>query len=537
MEPNVHTLIKNHVTLSVTCLDRLYINGYVPTLQTSGQLCYFLKDHRGHPIPSPALFGPMRNRFLAEIDRFANQNKIPKVTFERGQRKDDEANRRRARFKGAEGVVFIGVAQEKASSFKASKGRGPQGGVRFNFTRQPVAVNHYYFYLQDHRWGPAFFKVGSYLPFPVKLCLNGHEWVKQRLREEKIAFESLDNGFLSCANPGRLQQLCDSLGPQDVQDFFDRWSKILPWPLLPEDRAAGFDHKLSIWQLEVSLTHVFDEPVQGRLFFDGIIRDNLDLGRPDRVSLLFPNRLTKRTAPPPHGYRTRILTSGVDPSLHVSYRRSDLKQYFKLGRAGRTETTVNDPRDFGSTKSLQNLDYLRRSAATVNRRLLELERIGQNCALSQQSFDRLQSPTVVNGQRASALRLGDPRVLALLQVLAHFALVASDFRNADVRAKVATLMGVALDGYTRGMMTYDLRRLRFKGLIVRVEGTHRYRVTTHGLRCALFCSKVFLRIFRPGSQSLGDNPDDIARPLRDALRAVDDAIAEICDAAQLRPAA
>jgi len=537
MEPNVHTIIKNHVTLSVTCLDRLYINGYVPTLQTSGQLCYFLKEHRGNPIPSPALFAPMRNRFLDEIERFTQKNRIPRVKFERGQRKDDEANRRRAHFKAAEGVVFIGVAQEKASSFKASKGRGPLGGVHFDFKREPVFVNHYYFYLQDHRWGPAFLKIGSYLPFPVKLCLNGHEWVKQRLREEEIAFESLDNGFLSCAKPERLQQLCDSLGPGDVQDVLDRWSKQLPWPLLPEDRAAGFDHKLSLWQLEVSLTHIFDEPVQGRLFFDGIIHDNLDLGRPDRVTLLFPNRHTKRTLRPAHGYRTRVITHGVDPSLHVSYRRSELKQYFKLGRGGRAELTVNDPADFGSTKSINNLDYLRKVGATVNRRLLEVERIGQDCTLSQKAFDRLQRPTVEQGQRASALRLGDPRAMALLQVLAHFALVAADFRNADVRAKVAALMGVALDDYTRGMMTYDLRRLRLKGLIVRVDGTHRYRVTSYGLRCALFFSKVFVRILRPGSQSLEDNPDDIPRPLRKALAAVDAAIAELCDAAQLRPAA
>jgi hypothetical protein len=113
MEPNVHDIIKNHVTLSVTCVDRLYVNGsYVPTLQTSGQLCYFLKEHRGNPIPSPALFGPMRNRFLAEVKRFAEVNKILQVQFERGERKDEVANRLRAQFNAAEGVVFIGVAQE-----------------------------------------------------------------------------------------------------------------------------------------------------------------------------------------------------------------------------------------------------------------------------------------------------------------------------------------------------------------------------------------------------------------------------------------
>jgi hypothetical protein len=536
MMPNVHSIVRDHVSLSVSCIDRLYVNGYVPTLQTSGHLCFFLKDHLGHPIPSPALFTPMHDRFVADIRRFSQQHQVPLLQFERGQRKDDVANQRRARFKDREGVVFIGVAQEKASSFKARKLRGPRGGVYFEFSRQPVAVNHYYFYLQDLRWGPAFLKVGTYLPYPVKLCLNGHEWVKQRLRERRIAFDSLDNGFLSCAKPDLLQEVCDSLGPAEIQAFFDRWSRRLPWPLTAQDRAAGFNHKLSLWQVEVSLTHVFDRPVQGRHFFEEVIRDNLDLGRPDRVSLLFDTRTTSRTRPPDRGYRTRVITDGVDPSLHIEHRRSHIKQYFKLGRALRTETTINDPGDFRSNKAIDNLGYLRNAGATVNRRLLELERVGQNCALTQDALDRLQRPTVENQHRAPALRFGDPRVMALFQALSRFALVASDFRNADLRATVASLLGWSLEQYRPGRMTYDLRRLRLKGLIVRIPGSNRYRITTYGLKVALFVSKIYLRIIRPGWLSL-EKQDDIPRPLHSALSAVDAAIGRLCDAANLRPAA
>jgi hypothetical protein len=232
-----------------------------------------------------------------------------------------------------------------------------------------------------------------------------------------------------------------------------------------------------------------------------------------------------------------VITNGVEPSLHVSYKNSDLKQYFKNGRGGRVELTVNNPNDFGANKSLENFGYLRKVGATVDRKLLELERIGQNCALSQEAFDRLQRPTVEQEQRTSALRFGDPRAMALLQALAHFALVAADFRNRDLRSKVAALTGVPIADYTPGKMTYDLRRLRLKGLVVRVEGTHRYRVTTYGMKAALFFSKTYIRVLRPGSQALEDNPDDIPRPLRQALAAVDAAIDQICDAAQLRPAA
>jgi hypothetical protein len=172
---NVHELIRDHVTLSIRCLDRLYLHAYMPQLQTSGGLCYFLRDHLGHPIPSSALFAPMLERFVSAIKRYAITQDVPLITFERGQRKDDVVADYRARRPVTDGVVVIGVAQEKMRAFKAQTRYTPRGSVTFDFTRQSVAVNHYYFYVQDREWGPAFLKLGTYLPYPIKLCLNGPE--------------------------------------------------------------------------------------------------------------------------------------------------------------------------------------------------------------------------------------------------------------------------------------------------------------------------------------------------------------------------
>src|SRR5919206_4891631 len=119
--PNIEAIIRDRVTLTIDCIDRLYLNGYVPTLQTSGQLCWYLKEHLGNPIPSPALLRPLHDRFVREVTTFAEAGQIPVVHFARGQRKDDIAAEHRARFAGPEGLVFIGVAQERASAFKARK--------------------------------------------------------------------------------------------------------------------------------------------------------------------------------------------------------------------------------------------------------------------------------------------------------------------------------------------------------------------------------------------------------------------------------
>ena len=211
--------------------------------------------------------------------------------------------------------------------------------------------------------------------------------------------------------------------------------------MTPADRAAGYDHRLAIWQLEVSLTQVFDRPVHGRHFFEAVIRDNLDLGRPDRVGLLFPCGSHRTTPPPTYGYRTRVITDGVQPSLHVDYKHSHVKQYFKEQHALRTETTINNPKDFYVNKGLENLADLRDLGHQVNHKLLEVERVSQQCVLTQDALDRLQSPTVEAGQRASALRFGDPRVMALLQALSGFTHLPQGFRNRDLRPQVEALLG------------------------------------------------------------------------------------------------
>ena len=528
--PNVHELIRDHVTLSIRCLDRLYLHAYMPKLQTSGGLCYFLRDHLGHPIPSPALFAPMLERFVGAIKAYATTHDIPMISFERGQRKDDIVAGYRAQRPLTDGVVVIGVAQEKMRAFKAHKLPARGAAVSFDFSRQSVAVNHYYFYVQDPEWGPAFLKFGTYVPYPIKLCLNGHEWVKQQLRRAKVPFDSLDNGFLACADPARLQAICDQLGPAEVQAFFDRWAARLPAPVTAADRAAGYSHRLALQQVEVSLTQVFARPVQGRHFFEAVIRENLDLGRPHRVGLLFPHRITRTTPPPACGYRTRVITDGVEPSLHIEYKSSHVKQYFKQQRALRTETTINNPNDFYVAKAVPNLSFLRNLGDQVNRKLLEVERISHHCVLTQDALDRLQRPTVEAGQRTSALRFGDPRVMALFQAITGFAHLPRGFRNRDLRPHVEALLG---RGYSASQMTYDLRRLRLKGVIHRIPNTHRYTATSYGLKVAFFVAKLYLRILRPEWPALLPTDDQLRRPLRAALDTLEAQIRKIHEDASL----
>lgn len=204
-----------------------------------------------------------------------------------------------------------------------------------------------------------------------------------------------------------------------------------------------------------------------------------------------------------------MLTEGVTPSLHVDYQHSKIKQYHKEGRALRTETTINDSRDFNIGKRLCNLPELAQVGFSANRRLLDVERLTSDPTIGQHAFRAVADPLVVGTQRASALPFDSARTQALLSVLVVFHLHPHGFRNADLRPLLAALLGLDPSLMTQGRMSYDLRRLRLHGLIERTPGTHRYTVTDRGFRLAIFLTRVHNRLVRPGLAELlmDRNPD------------------------------
>jgi hypothetical protein len=493
---SVAEVLKQHVTLEVEGIDRMYLNVYQPRLQTDRGVAAFFRFHRGETFASSALMNPMSKTFIAGVDRFVKGQQIPLITFTKGQRKDDVTQEYRSRFGGTDGIVVVGKAQEKTPVFRTERRRNPETGQAYPWiVRSTAMVNHYYFYGIDEDFGPFFLKFCTYFPYNAKLCINGHEYVKRQLAKEGIAFEALDNGVLSCADPPRLQRLCDGLSAHKINALLRKWLARIPHPFTPKDRAAGYRYDISILQAEFSLTQVLDRPHTGRVFFEEVIRENLDIGRPDHVQLIFERRISKKT---PGRFRTRVITDGVTPSLHIDFKHSRIKQYHKEGRALRTETTINDPRDFDIGKRLSNLPALRRIGFQANRRLLDVQRISQDCALGEDAFHGVNDPIEVDGQRASGLRFADTAVQALLSALLVFRLLPRGFSNRDLRNYWAPLLGKAPEDMTPGQMTYHLRRLRLHGLIERIPGTHRYRVTRLGCRAALFCTRTYNRILRPG---------------------------------------
>jgi hypothetical protein len=515
----INDMLDGQVVLDLECLDRIYLNAYVPNLQVGGQVVTFLTQHLGNPIPSPAIFDKIGTAFRASVARFAEDNHIPVVRFGKTDRKIEIMQpylRAQART-GRCGVAAIGVAQEFASVFTASQRPTANGVPWFSFTKRNRRVTCYYFYLWDTDFGPAFIKVCSYFPYPAKIWLNGHEWAKRQAAIAGIGYTELSNGFAATDDPAGLQAICDRLGPGTIGVFAERWFSILPLPLTEFDRHTGYWWELSMRQVEVSRTLVFAAPRHARAFFEALVADNLDIGHPEQLEIIF-NRRTR--GPIPEGaFKTKVVTRGVDVTVNAFYKHSRIKQYLKDGRALRIETVINDPYDLSCQRRLHNLDELQAKARAANRRLLDTERVGQGCVLASPAFERIAHPTLTTeGRRAPALRFGDPRVQALAGALCHTLFAVTGITNKSLRALMPGLLGT---GYTMNQASYDLARLRHNQLIHRVAGHNRYTLTDDGLRFAIFYTKIHNRVLRP---LLATDQPQAPPQIRAAFRTIDLAV-------------
>lgn len=525
---SVADVLSGHVTFEVECIDRMYLNVYVPQLQYATGLVSYIHRQLGKPVASTVALAPLSEAFTRSVRAFAAGCGIPWVDFAKGQRKDDVAQGYLAGFTAAEGVLFIGRAQEKVPLFRTRKRRRADGSSYPWIAAETGVVNQYYVYCVDEDFGPFFLKFCSYFPFNAKLCINGNEWAKRQATKAGIGFVPLDNGFAAVDDVPALQAICDALDPAQIDALLRKWLARLPHPFSPSDRAAGYRYDISILQAEFSLTQTLDKPVSGRIFFEQVIRDNLDLGRPDRISLIFGRSIYRgRKNHTPGTFATRVVTDGVTPSLHVLYKHTQIKQYHKLGKALRTETTINHTLDFGVGKRLTNLPALRQIGYTANRRLLAVQRLSHDPITGDSVLHSACDPVVHdNGTRVAGLRVTDPRAQALLHILLIFRLHPGGFLNKDLRALLGEYLGRPPHGpesITPGQATYDLRRLREHGLIERIPHTHRYQVTADGLRHAMFLTRVHDRILRTGLAELtGPDPAPLRKAATLYQAAIDD---------------
>jgi hypothetical protein len=396
-------------------------------------------------------------------------------------------------------------------------------------------VNHWYFYGFDADFGPFHIKFCGYFPCTGQIYLNGHEYAKQQCRKEGIAFAALDNAFGTVSDPAAVQRICDGLTDQKIYRFAGKWLARLPQPFTRADEDAGYCWQLPVRQIEFSTTMALDRPVTGRIFSGQLIRDNLDIGRPDKVSIVFGRTIRQRGKfRTPGTFRTQVITTGTCPYLYLSCKKTHDGQYLKEGRALRTETTFNQPRDLGIGKELTNLAAMAKAGYAANRRLLDAECISHDPAAGTAALETLTNPVIsTTCTRVPGMRFPDPRVQALLAACCALALRPAGFTSRDLRHLLAPQLGKDPEDMTGGQISYDLRRLRAHQIIERIPHSRSYQVTADGLSTALFFTRLTRRVIIPALAGIAGAGPPPCSPLRQADRAYKAAIADLASQASL----
>jgi len=408
-------------------------------------------------------------------------------------------------------------------------------------------VKQYNFYIQDAAWGPIFVRVCPYFPFSTRICLNQHYWLAEKMKQAGIRFTQTGNCFRSCSDPAALQQMADSLTAKDLQRCGHKWiNRLIPFFSGSERREHGCWHQLFFSQVEFCDNLIFRRRAALDQLGDRLLDANRNLGRPDKLTVIFGRRVTKQ-------YSGKLQTEIEDlhlgnPVMRSYYKNGFAKHYVRDHDVLRFETASNDVKgDYGINKAIENLVPLREKLQGITERYQNVQQDILETFLDRGELRKLGEPTLqANGKRIPGLKLDHPRQLAVMSSLVRFSHVAAGdtFTTKELQTAAAEALGISIEELTLGGLRYELWKLRAKGLIEKLPHSRRYRLLPNGYRICLLFLKLFDKIYAPLTAGLlhpfpGDRTitDDRLHQLDRLYQSVAAALDELVTAVGLKVAA
>ena len=392
-------------------------------------------------------------------------------------------------------VIVIIQAREPASIMTAVG-----AGQKWHLETKYRWVQQYNFYLQDSEWGPMFVRVCPYFPFSTRICLNQHYWLAQKMKQAGIRFTQSGNAFRRCSDPATLQEMADSLNAKDLFRCGYKWLKrLIPFFRGPERREHGCWHQLFFAQVEYCDNLIFRTRAALDQLGERLLDANRSLGRPDKLTVIFGRRVTKR-------YQGKLQTEIEDlhlgnPVMRSYYKNGFAKHYVRDQDVLRFETASNDVKgDYGINKAVENLLPLRQKLQGITERYQNVQQDILETFLDRGELRKLAEPTLCpNGKRIPGLKLDHPRQLAVMNSLVRFSHVAAGdtFTTAELQAAVAEALGIPVEKLPLSGLRYELSKLRAKALVEKLPHSRRYRLLPNGYRICLLFLKLFDKIYAP----------------------------------------
>jgi len=484
---------QNNIKFHYRCFDRLLLNGCIQSFLDGARAQGFFWVYRKIYPVSRNVLREVANQYHNWAERSAQEWGVEIVDDPKGRR-DDFVNPYFGKAQPDQVVVII-KSREPAGIMTAIG-----AGEKWHLETKYRWVKQYNFYIQDAEWGPMFVRVCPYFPFSTRICLNQHHWLARKMKQAGIRFTQTGNAFRRCSDPAALQDMADSLTANDFIRCGHKWLKrLIPFFSGPERREHGCWHQLFFSQVEYCDNLIFRRRAALDQLGDRLLDANRNLGRPDKLTVIFGRRITKQ-------YSGKLQTEIEDlhlgnPVMRSYYKNGFAKHYVRDHDVLRFETASNDVKgDYDINKAVENLVPLREKLQGITERYQNVQQDILETFLDRGELRKLAEPTLrPNGKRIPGLKLDHARQLAVMSSLVRFSHVAAGdtFTTPELQAAAAQALGITPEQCPLGALRYELSKLRAKGLVEKLPHSRRYRLLSNGYRICLLFLKLFDKIYAP----------------------------------------
>jgi hypothetical protein len=517
------------------CFDRIVIYGYLSGLSRPERVVNFFRLVVGVPVVSKEVLSQRTADYQNWVDAFARNHRIPIEWAEKGVRKEDHVlpwQRCMVRT-DTYGVYFILKSMEQGPTFRVTVPKYPTKDPNYRIlARQRSRFTHYYFYIRDETLGPMVMRVASFLPFQTTYYLNGHSFIEQELNRAQIGFRKNDNAFLAVDDVTALQTAADRLSPDIIRKRLDYWTLILgPKFSAKERKRLNLSRFYAVAQIEYCRNFIFKRHFPIHKLFERSCELGLWRLTADKIAEIFGTRLTRRT-------RGKLATviDRIEHGHHVFrayFKNAFLKQYEKFATFLRNELVSNNLADFQLRKGLDHLDAVRQRFQAITSRFAGFQAQWLNVHVDFPLLQRLALPITVGSVRYPGIKIHDPRVIRLLEVLLHGGTHVGGWTAKQIHLAVLSTFHISEKAYGLNQLRYDLRKLKGHGLLQRDGSRYAYRLTPKGVQVALLFLFFHKRLCGPLAHSrFQHRPTDHHRPasrLEAAYHRADTAIQHIVD--------
>jgi hypothetical protein len=487
---DLSTYLADRLCGTYDCTDRITLRGYFPLGQTSGGLLTWWNRLFPDTELTQQRLRELAGDFARRVHAYARKHEIALRYFDIGDKtKHAQAEMLRPTDPKFRGVFAIFVAKAPALVWQAKNNRN--GKVVLRRPKNWPLVYHYHFHIVDPQWGHLTLKMSGHPPFGLQISLNGHEWVQRQAQKQAISWVKEGNCFVGGSDLAGLNRLAQQLdgvrGLARLGQVVEGWvySACLCFALNSEQQQrSGFRYAYSCYQLEYSRNLLFKSGRQLDAVYQGLIDRTRRLLDVPRLKTIFGRKQRPSKTKARDGRLEKIIERSVyDLTVFkVHFGKLTLKMYDKGDRVLRVEIIVNNIAELRCGKGLEKLPGMLKRLEGMVVAFLGVVQAAHLSFVDGQQLDALAAPSVRGARRTAGVDLQKPRMRAVAEAVIAVAAKPEGFSAADLAERVREKQGRAMAGYAARKAAYDLRKLRGKSLVERIDKTRQYRVRRPGIR-------------------------------------------------------